>query len=780
MSKIENANLKDYASLAYLNYAMSVVRGRAIPDVEDGLKPVQRRILYAMRRLKLEPSGKPMKCARVVGDVLGQFHPHGDGATYEAMVRMAQNFSLRYPLVHGEGNFGSRDGDPAAAYRYTEAKLAPIAMALLDELVWDTVDFRPNFDGKEVEPVTLPSRLPFLLLNGTSGIAVGLATEFPSHNIREVVEGAKLLLRKPKSTDDELFELIQGPDFPTGSTLISSVEDIRTIYREGRGSFRLRARWKVEPMDKGKWKLVFYELPQSANIESIMVEIDALMDPKPKEKNGKKLPLTPEQLRLKKLFGELIRNYENNSGRDAPVRLVIYPQDRKVDPDALALTLCAHTNLETNIPANLVSVDSTGRPCQAPLRFWLEQWCDYRVETVRRRLLDEKSRIDHRLHIIAGRLSIMDAIQEVVRVITQSEDPKADLMLKFGLDEIQADDILDMRLRSLARMEKVKLLEEQKKLLPEQERLAKLLADEKAMRKLIITELDADVKTFGDDRRTLLEPAESSSVKRVAQSSVADKMAPEPVAVALTERGWIGWRPAKSLDEALTLDFKVKTGDAVRRIYFGDRNDHLVLLDDTGRAYSMHLVELPSKADMLPLTTWFDAPSNARFVEGAVAAQDSRYLVAGQQGYGFIVKASDWINRMKAGKVFLTLATEEAPLPPLPIPPAVDPASPLVALASDGRAVAFPLSDMKSLPKGKGVAIMGLAPGCTVADVALVVDSQPLVLKTAKGKATVSKDTLESFLGSRSSGKKGKALHKQSVGSVFVRSGREEPQSPLE
>lgn len=778
MSRADTASLKDYAASAYLAYAMSVVCGRAIPDVEDGLKPVQRRILYAMRRLRLEASAKPMKCARVVGDVLGQFHPHGDGATYEAMVRMAQDFSLRYPLVHGEGNFGSRDGDPAAAYRYTEAKLTPLAEALLDELAWDTVDYKPNFDGKEREPVSLPSRLPFLLLNGASGIGVGLATEFPSHNLREVVEGAKLLVKNPKATDEDLFALIPGPDFPTGSTLITPPSEIAAAYKDGRGSFRLRARWRVEEESKGKWRLVFFEIPQGTNVEAIMLEIEALLDPKPKDKDGKKQTLKPEQLRLKKLFGELIKSYENNADRDEAVRLVVYPADRKMSPDALALALCAHTKLEMNVPVNMVAVDAEGRPRKGSLRDWLLQWCEYRVQTVRRRLLDEKSRIDHRLHILAGRLTILDKIQEVVKLLIASEQPKEDLMAKYGLDEIQAEDILEMRLRALAKLEKFKLEQERDKLLPEQARLEKLLADEKAVRKLVITELDADAKRFGDERRTQLAPAEASSAKKtVENSAVAEKMAPEPVAVALTERGWLAWRPAKSLEEALALDFKPKTGDTVRRIFFGDRADYLMIMDETGRAYSLRLTDLPSKADTMPLTTWFE--SSAKFVEACLGTPASRYLVAGQGGYGFVVKGEDWINRMKAGKAFLTLAAEERPLPPQPLPESLSPEARVAVLANDGRGVSFPFADMKQLPKGKGVALIGLPEGGVVSDFVVFEPATPPVLKTAKGATVnIQAAALQAVEGARSAGKKGKALHKQSEGAVFVRPGREEPVSP--
>lgn len=526
---------------------------------------------------------------------------------------------------------------------------------------------------------------------------------------------------------------------------------------------------------------MFHEIPQGTNTEAVMMEIDDLLDPKPKEKNRKKLPLTPEQNRLKKLFGELIRNYENGSDRDEPVRIVIHPADKKIDPDVLALTLCAHTSLERNVPVNMVAIDLDGRPHQASLREWLSQWCEYRLITVRRRLEDEKRGVDHRIHILNGRLSILDRIQEVVKLLTTSEQPKEDLMVKYKLDEVQAEDILDMRLRALARLERYKLEDERAKLLPQQERLAKLLSDEKAIRRLVISELDADAKAFGDDRRTLLEPAEATSAKDVAASPIAEKMAPEPVAIALTERGWLAWRPAKSMEEALTLDFKIRAGDSIRRIYFGDRSDYMLLLDEAGRAYSLRLTELPSRADTMPLTTWFEAPDNARFLEGAVSKPTDQFLVAGQKAYGFIVKGADWISRMKAGKAFLTLTAGELPLPPHPVPQSLADDAHVLALATDGRSVAFPLADMKALAKGKGVAIMSLGPDCLLSDL-VVFDAQnpPMLNAGGKNPVKIAPDHLDSLRGARSAGKKGKLLHKRAAGAVFVRPGREEPITPVE
>lgn len=780
MSNKENTIVVDeYAKRAYLEYAMMAVCERAIPFVHDGQKPVQRRVLYAMTKLHLDNSASSMKSARVVGDCIGKYHPHGDGATYDAMVRMAQPFLLRYPLVHGDGNFGSRDGDKAAAYRYTEAKMSKISDSLMDELRWDTVEMRDNFDGKEKEPWVLPSRLPMLMLNGASGIAVGMATEFPSHNIQEVVNGAKLLLKKPKATAEELFEQIPGPDFPTGGVVINSPSEIFNTYSSGRGAFRLRSRWRVEQEGKNGWALVFYEIPYKVSAETIMEEIANLMDPKPKDSKdskGKKLPLSQDQTRLKKLFNELIKTYDNGSDLNESVRVVIRPVDKTMNPDDLALTLCAHTSLEVNIPVNMVAVDLVGTPRSGSLFDWMGQWCDFRLETIRRRTVDQKQRVDKRLHILSGRLSILDKIQEVVKMLTTAENPKERLMLDYGLDEIQAEDILEIKLRSLAKLEKYKLQEEFDKLTVETERLRVILSDEKNIRKLAIQELDADLKIYSDERRTLLEESKAVRIADM-KSTVADKMAPEPVAVALTERGWIAWRPAKSLEEALTLDFKIKAGDKIRRVYFGDRSEYLLVLNNQGRAFGMNLTSLPSKADTAPLSTWFEQEPGSQFVECAIADETKRFILIGEKGSGFVAKASDWMNRKKAGKKFMSLKDGENPLPPLPLPSDLDvEKSLLLSLSSDGRAVSFALKELPELSGGKGNAVMGLAPDCVVSDFTVVSEGSPVEMTSGKKVIKVPYENIVELLGPRSSGKKGKQLHKNSVKATFVRAGRETSQ----
>lgn len=718
----------------------------------------------------------------IAHNCIGKYHPHGDTATYDAMVRMSQDFLLRYPLVHGEGNFGSRDGDKAAAYRYTEAKMSKITDSLIDELRWDTVDMRDNFDGKEKEPWVLPSRLPMLMLNGASGIAVGMATEFPPHNIKEVVEGAKLLLKKPKTTAEELFEVIPGPDYPTGGVVINSPKEILATYNEGRGAFRLRSRWKVEQEGKN-WALVFYEIPYKFSAEKIMEEIADLMEPKPKESKGKESKgkkssgkvLSQDQIRLKKLFNELIKSYDNGSDRNEPIRIVVRPVDKSMSPDDLALTLCAHTSLEINVPVNMVAVDLKGTPRSGSLHDWMSQWCDFRLETIRRRSVDQKQRVDKRLHILKGRLTILDKIHEVVKMLTTSENPKERLMEDYGLDEIQAEDILETKLRSLARLEKHKLQEEFDKLTVESGRLEILLSDEKNIRKLAVQELDSDLKIYSDERKTLLEEAKAIRVNDLAKSSViAEKMAPEPVAVALTERGWIAWRPAKNLEEAMAMDFKIKAGDKIKRVYFGDRSEYLLILNNKGRAFGMSLTSLPSKADTAPLSTWFDSETGTKFLDCVIANDNRKLILIGEKGSGFVVKASDWMNRQKAGKSFMTLKEGENPLPPYLLPQDLDvDKTLLLALSTDGRAVSFNLKELPELPKGKGNAVMGLAPDCLISDFTIISESQDVEMIAGKKTYKIPYSEVQELIGARSSSKKGKALHKSSAKAIFARNGRE-------
>jgi topoisomerase-4 subunit A len=482
--------LAHYAERAYLEYALSVVKGRALPDVCDGQKPVQRRILYAMQRMGLAftTAGGPkaVKSARVVGDVLGRFHPHGDQAAYDALVRMAQDFSQRYPLIDGQGNFGSRDGDGAAAMRYTEARLAPITRLLLDEIDEGTVSFVPNYDGSTSEPKQLPARLPFVLLNGASGIAVGLATEVPSHNLREVADAAVALIRNDALPDDELYAMLPGPDFPGGGQLISSRADIRDAYATGRGSLKVRARWKIEDLARGQWQLVVTELPPGTSSQKVLEEIEELTNPKVKA--GRKT-VSAEQTQLKATVLAVLDAVRDESTKDAPVRLVFEPKTSRIDQAELAATLLAHTSLETSAPVNLTMVGSDGRPTQKSLRRVLAEWVAFRLATVQRRTLHRIGRVRERIHVLEGRQIVLLNIDEVIRIIRAADEPKPALIERFALSERQAEDILEIRLRQLARLEAIKIEQELKELRVEQGKLEDILNSPASLKRTVVREI---------------------------------------------------------------------------------------------------------------------------------------------------------------------------------------------------------------------------------------------------------------------------------------------------
>jgi topoisomerase-4 subunit A len=524
----EAITLADFAERAYLDYAVSVVKGRALPDLCDGLKPVQRRILYSMHRMALPITAKPVKSARVVGDVLGKYHPHGDQSAYDALVRLAQGFTVRYPLIDGQGNFGSRDGDGAAAMRYTEARLTAFAALLLQEIDEGTVDFGPNYDGSFTEPLRLPGRLPVVLLNGASGIAVGMATEIPSHNVNEVAQAAVALIERPSLSDAEIFKIIPGPDFPGGGQIISPSEDIAQAYLSGRGSIKTRARWTVEEMARGQWQVVVHELPHGVSSQRVLEEIEEITNPKVKA--GKK-SLSADQQQLKSLMLGVLDAVRDESGKDAAVRLVFEPKSSRQDRDEFVKVLLAHTPLESSVAMNLVAVDIDGRPRSLSLREILSQWVSYRIATVRRRTQHRLEQTQRRIHILEGRSIALLNIDKVIKVIRESDEPKPALINKFGLTEVQAEDILEIRLRQLARLEAIKIEKELAALREDEGRLTHLLEHDKALRQLVAKEIQADAKTFGDRRRTLIKAAEKTTI----EVPVVD----EPVTVIVYMLCWV-------------------------------------------------------------------------------------------------------------------------------------------------------------------------------------------------------------------------------------------------
>ncbi len=692
---IETLTLSTFAERAYLDYAVSVVKGRALPDVSDGQKPVQRRILYAMNELGLGATAKPRKCAAVVGDVLGKLHPHGDQSVYDALVRMAQDFSLRYPLIDGQGNFGSRDGDGAAAMRYTEARLTPISRLLLDEIDMGTVDFQPNYDGTTDEPRSLPARLPMVLLNGASGIAVGLATEIPSHNLREVADAAVAMIRNPKISNAELMTIVPGPDFPGGGQIITPASQIADMYATGRGSMKVRARWKIEELARGQWQAVVTELPPGTSAARVQQEIEELTNPK--VKLGKKT-LTPEQLALKQTILGALDTMRDESGRDAPVRLVFEPKSKNLDQTEFMLLLLAHTSLETSSPINLVMIGGDGRPRQKGLVEILQEWIDYRFVTVRRRTEFKLGKVNDRIHILEGRETVLLNIDEVIAIIRNSDEPKAALIERFRLSERQAEDILEIRLRQLARLEAIKIQQELAELRNEKEKLEDILANPSTMKRTIIREIEADAKQFGDARRTLIEEAQ----KAVAEQKVVD----EPVTVIISEKGWVRARTGIGHDPA---QFTFKPGDSLGNAFECRTVDTLLGIGDNGKVYSVPVAALPgARGDGVPITTLVDLSGGVRLLHYFAGNGDTRLLLSTTNGFGFITKAGDMVSRLKGGKSFITLDDGAVPLAPRVV---LDNAGAVACLSEKGRVLVFGIDEMKVLTNGgRGVTLMDLEP----------------------------------------------------------------------
>lgn len=704
----------DYAARRYLEYAMSVVTGRALPSAADGQKPVQRRILFAMFRMGLFKSPRHVKSARVVGDVIGKYHPHGDSSVYDAMVRMAQNWSLRYPIVDGQGNFGSRDGDNAAAMRYTEARLMPIAELLLAELDEGTVDWKPNYDGANDEPALLPARLPFCLLNGASGIAVGMATEIPAHNLREIANAAVNLIKDPNFSEEQVLELIPGPDYPGGAQIISSAEEIAAIYRGGRGSLRVRARWKIENLARGQWRLAITELPPGVSTATVMSEIEACSNPVAKDKAGKKV-FTPEQLNLKAAFLSAIseRGVRDESGKEHAVRLVIEPASSRQGQDDLVRLLLAHTSLETNASINLTVLGVNGTPRQASLYSMIVEWCRFRLATVTRRTRHRLTVAEKRIHILEGRLAVLLDIDKVIKVIRESDDPKVDLMAHFNLSAIQAEDILEIRLRQLARLEGIKIGEELAKLREEAKGLNHLLSSEDALRACVASEIEGDAKKFGDDRRTFIEASEKITASDAKTVSVVD----ETTTLIVSRHGWLRSRQGHNIDPT-QLTFR--SGDSLLACLPCRTVDHLILLDTHGRAYSIAAAEIPGgKGDGIPATSLADFQDGGKVCLALAISNDKLYLVAADGGYGFRCKGEDFMSRGKAGKAFLTLGENESPAVFMPAPTEGE----IACVTKDGRTLVFNIEEIRLLAKGRGLKLIDASPGKTaLEDILPIVD----------------------------------------------------------
>lgn len=733
-----------YAEKAYLDYAVSVVKGRALPDVGDGQKPVQRRILYAMDRMGLRAGAKPVKSARVVGDVLGKYHPHGDQAAYDAMVRMAQDFSLRYPLIDGQGNFGSRDGDGAAAMRYTEARLTPIAELLLDELGEGTVNFIPNYDGQELEPEILPARLPMMLLNGASGIAVGMATEIPSHNLKEVAAACVALLKNPRLPDEELFSLIPGPDFNGGAQIISPAEVIQQTYLTGKGSLKVRARWEFEEMARGQWQLVVTELPPNTSSQKVLEEIEEITNPKVKA--GKKT-LSQEQQQAKAAMLALLENVRDESGKEADVRLVFEPKSSRIDRDEFVNALLASTSMEGNASVNLVCIGIDGRPKQRSLRDIILEWLTFRTQTVTRRCEYRLNKVNDRIHILEGRQLVYLNVDEVIQTIRESDEPKEALMSRFSLTERQAEDILEMRLRQLARLEGFKIEQELAEKREEKAKLEDLLANPSALKRLIVKEIEADAKKYGDERRTVIEEAE----RAVVENKVVD----EPVTVIISEKGWLRSRQGHGHDLS---GVHFKTGDKFYASFECRSVDTLIAIGSNGRVYSVPVANLPSaRGDGQPITAMIDLEAGTHIVHMMAGADNTRWLLAQDNGLGFSARIADMTTRQKAGKAFINLEDKAKIIRPVALP---DNTRYVGMLTKTNRFLMIDVNEVKALSGGgRGTILMTFDAKDTFAQI-LAVNEQGImatgVYRNKDVEDLIALGDLQEFIGKRA--RKGKTL----------------------
>jgi topoisomerase IV subunit A len=673
---IEQRPLGAFTEQAYLDYSMYVILDRALPALGDGLKPVQRRITYAMSELGLSAASKHKKSARTVGDVIGKFHPHGDSACYEAMVHMAQDFSYRYPIIDGQGNWGSSD-DPKsfAAMRYTESRLTRYADILLDELGDGTVDWGPNFDGSLEEPLMLPARLPNLLLNGASGIAVGMATDVPPHNLREVAAACVHLLDEPDATTRALLKHVKGPDLPTGAEIISPREDLIAFYDKGAGSYKARAVYEIE---KDTGHIVITQLPYQVSGTRVQEQI-------------------AQQMREKKL--PMVEDVRDESDHENPTRLVIEPRSNRIEVDALMAHLFATTDLERSYRVNLNIIGNDGRPKVMGLKGLLAEWLEFRRKTVRRRLEHRLEKVNRRLHLLDGMLIAYLNLDEVIKIIRREEEPKPVLIKRFKLSDEQAEYILETRLRQLARLEEMKIRDEQESLAVERTELEALLASKARLTRLIRSEIEADAKEYGDERRTrIIERAVATAMEET------DLVANEPVTVVLSTGGWV--RAAKGHEIDPTA-LQYKTGDALLAVTRGRSTQLAVFIDSTGRAYSLPAHTLPSARGLgEPLSGKLNPPDGARFAGVMIGEPDDLWLVATDAGYGFTVRLKELYSRNRAGKACINVTPQAQVLPPVPVPAGE---ARIALVNSDGRLLVIKAVDIPELARGKGNKLFGIA-----------------------------------------------------------------------
>ncbi|MET0987716.1 MAG: DNA topoisomerase IV subunit A [Steroidobacteraceae bacterium] len=718
---VERLPLKAFTEKAYLDYSMYVILDRALPHLGDGLKPVQRRIVYAMSELGLSAASKHKKSARTIGDVIGKFHPHGDSACYEAMVLMAQPFSYRYPLVDGQGNFGSPD-DPKsfAAMRYTESRLTRYASLLLAELEQGTVDWSPNFDGTLEEPTLLPARVPNVLLNGATGIAVGMATDIPPHNLKEVVTACIRVLDEPDVSVRELCKHIQGPDFPTGGEIVSPRADLKQIYETGNGTFRARAVYEIEDGE-----IVLTQLPYQVSGDKVQEQIAAQMQ-------AKKLPM--------------LENIRDESDHEHPTRIVLTPRSNRVDLEQVMAHLFATTDLERTYRVNLNIIGLDGRPRVMNLKSLLEDWLTFRIDTVTRRLNWRLDKVNARLHLLEGLLIAYLNLDEVIRIIRREEEPKPVLMARFKLSDVQAEAILETKLRHLAKLEEMKIRGEQKELSAERDELEAVLKSKAKLRKKVKEELLAATEEFGDKRRTrIVERAAAQAINEL------DLVSAEPVTVVLSARGWV--RSAKG-HEIDTRSLQYKTGDEYRAAARGRSTQQALFVDSTGRAYSLLAHSLPSARGLgEPLSGRLDPPDGATFAGVLIGDPEDRCVLASEAGYGFVVKLEELHSRNRAGKAVLKVPEGSGVVPPCMVPK--NDAAVLCAVNTEGKLLVFPVKDLPELPRGKGNKIFGLSSKKVetreelLVGVAVVAPEQNLLVWSGDRKMTLKFSELKEYRGER-------------------------------
>jgi topoisomerase-4 subunit A len=697
----EQVEIKHFASKAYLAYAMSVVRSRALPQVQDGQKPVHRRILYTMYKLGIDDKSKHVKSARIVGEALGKYHPHGDSSVYEAMVRMSQDFTLRYPLMDGQGNFGSRDGDGAAAMRYTEIRLAPIASLLLDELKYDgVVDLIPNYDGFFVEPTLLPSRLPFILLNGASGIAVGMATEIPSHNLREVSDACIYYIKnKENTTIENLLEFIKGPDFSNYGQIISSREEIVKAYETGRGSFRVRGTWKTEKLSDGTVRVILNSLPQSSSTAKILMDIDSVVNPKNK---AGKTKLLPEQVALKQKIESMIEKVRDESDEKNPVRIVIEAKSSSIKEMEIINFLSVYTCFEVNISMNMVMIGNDKKPKQKNILNIVSEWVDFRRETVTKRLNFRLNQINDRIHILEGRLIALGNIDRVIDIIKNDNDAKTSLMTNFNLSVVQAEDILEMKLRQISNLEGEALTNQAKELSHERDGINILLNNKDRLDDLIVKEITEDANKFGDNRRTIVEEAQKGSMDFDASTN-------EPVTLIFSKNGWLRQRSGHKLNLD-KVDFK--SGDSLSFTIECKENTVLALVNNQGNLTNLKVSEIPSgRGDGRHIGSIINGFNMSNINKVIPIEPKEKYLIVSKAGNGFICTSDDLITR-NIDRAFISLSDDDLIHDIIKVDKTkthIYFTTGPVKESKGYRILCYAVSDIKELPKGKGTRLIDVS-----------------------------------------------------------------------